>query len=219
VGQVVKYDSYDQWRAWVFDHADDEPPWDGDDPDWWGGPPQQTVEFVTRLFHHSQTDLGAYTDEQVNEGLTYLIRSEHASTVLDASIPWPMRRQCIRSMFHLFAGCFASRCSPHLSHIDERWANPLNSVCYMWWESFPVHGHPEDPAFAAADAEFIDLMARMLELDSIPCQESALHGLGHWQVHYPDRIASLIESFLATHNTLRTELVRYARSAQVGAIL
>lgn len=25
-----------------------------------------------------------------------------------------------------------------------------------------------------------------MQLDSIPCRENALHGLGHWQHHYPD---------------------------------
>jgi len=62
-------------------------------------------------------------------------------------------------------------------------------------------------------------MKKILALDSVACQESALHGLGHWHSLQPDRVESIVDGFLAAHPTTRRELVTYARSARCGCVL
>jgi hypothetical protein len=66
----------------------------------------------------------------------------------------------------------------------------------------------------------LDIMRRILDLESIPCQESALHGLNHWQSGYPDDAmesnpaVEIIDSFLKRHPDLRPELRAYALIAR-----
>jgi len=62
-------------------------------------------------------------------------------------------------------------------------------------------------------------MTNALALDSIACQESALHGLGHWHGAYPDEVEAIVDRFLAAHPTSRPELLTYARSARSGCVL
>ena len=57
----------------------------------------------------------------------------------------------------------------------------------MWWDVFPCVGEPENEEFIDRDREIVNIMEKTLELDHTACQESALHGLGHWQISYPER--------------------------------
>lgn len=82
----------------------------------------------------------------------------------------------------------------------------------------PIYGCPNDPSRAEEDNEFLGVMADILNLQSVACQESALHGLGHWQMHYPVIVAKLIDEFLARNQQLRAELRQYALSAQYGMV-
>ncbi len=50
------------------------------------------------------------------------------------------------------------------------------------------------------------------------CQEGALHGLGHWGEHAPNRAQELIDMFLSENRAARPELVAYARAARGGCI-
>jgi hypothetical protein len=61
-------------------------------------------------------------------------------------------------------------------------------------------------------------MADVLALDSVACQESALHGLGHWQAAYPHVVEATIDRFLAARPRARPELVAYARGARAGCV-
>jgi hypothetical protein len=54
---------------------------------------------------------------------------------------------------------------------------------------------------------------------NIACHESALHGLGHWQHYYPQRVGEIIDAFLMKHKVLRKELETYAVNAYTGYVL
>ena len=45
------------------------------------------------------------------------------------------------------------------------------------------------------DPDILQVMESTLQLDSIACRESALHGLGHWQHQYPQRVGEIIDKF------------------------
>jgi len=57
-----------------------------------------------------------------------------------------------------------------------------------------------------------------LELDHIACQESALHGLGHWAHSYPERVEKIVDEFLTHNENLRPELKQYALQARSGKV-
>jgi len=139
--------------------------------------------------------------------------------LLDASVPWAAQKRCIYSIHQLYEGCFARRCSPHLSHLDEPGASPLNLVCYMWWDIIPIAGRPDDPARKKFDQDILRVMEWTLQLDSIPCRESALHGLGHWQHHYPKQVGEIIDKFSMSQRELPEKLRAYMMNAYTGYVL
>jgi hypothetical protein len=181
-----------------------------------------TVEYLARAFENSESVLAPYSDSQLNQGLWYLASnacSNHMFALMDASVPWPARQKCIQSIHSLYRDCFAKRCTPHLGHLDEPGAGPLNSVCYMWWDIIPLAGQPDDPARNEMDRAILQVMDATLQLDSIACQESAFHGLGHWHLHYPEQVGEIIQGFLRHNKILPEKLRTYALSALNGCVL
>lgn len=61
-------------------------------------------------------------------------------------------------------------------------------------------------------------MERCLSPKHHACVEAALHGLGHWQLNFPERTEPIVDRFLKERDGLRPELVRYARRARDGAV-
>jgi hypothetical protein len=88
----------------------------------------------------------------------------------------------------------------------------------MWWDLLPLSGQPSVSLQKPIDSTALEVMANTLALDSIACQESALHGLGHWQSAYPAEVAKNIDHFLKENPRLRAELIRYAQSARCGCV-
>ena len=214
----------ESWIAYIFDRPVAQPEW------WFGfeGPlppepaPAEALAYMTRLCTHADVALAPYSNAQVNQGFWYLIGSGASGLALalnNSAALLPEWTRCVRSFGPLFAALFAPRCSPHLGHLDEPGADPLNLVCYMWWDIFPLIGHPDMPAHADLDAACLDVMRQTLALDNDACRENALHGLGHWLPYYPAPVEQIIADFLARTPTLRPELLAYARRAQRGAVL
>jgi hypothetical protein len=129
------------------------------------------------------------------------------------------REQVIRSCETLFRELLAPRCSPNLSHCDWHRAAPLNSICYMWWDIMPVYGGPKLDDQRALQNAALDTMGVILRLESIACQESALHGLGHWHAVFPEQTKALIDRFLQARPEIPSKLRLYAQSARYGCVL
>ena|SRR5579871_6260669 len=139
------------------------------------------------------------------------------------AVPVSDRLRCIDAMAVLFKDCFAARCSPHLGHLDEPGANPLNDICYMWWDILPLHGlehhYPQRPDSAAIDRRILSVMAQGLSLNSDACLESSLHGLDHWRPYYGKEVKQIIDNFIKAKPRLRPELRTYALTARRGYVL
>ncbi len=214
--------SFADWLRQVFDHPVADPAWYWDlESDFPMPAPPECVAYLTRLFEEPEFVLAPYSDAQLNQGLWYLVSnccSNHMLSLVEPEVAWLQRRRGIRAMAAVFERLFARRCSDHLSHIDDGGASRLNSVCYMWWDIFPAHGQPENPAHAEQDAELLAVMRQVLSLDSLPCWESALHGLGHWQMYYPAAVQQAIDDFLARVGEVRPELREYAECARQGLV-
>jgi hypothetical protein len=182
-------------------------------------PPDVQVDYLARVFEHPEEYLAPYSNAQINQSFWFLLStdSDAGDALVDANVPWSMRARCLATIPSLFERLFASRCDPGLSHLDEVRSNPLNSACYMWWDLFPTWGRPDDPTQAESDGLLLGVMSRLLGLEHEACWESALHGLGHWALHYPNQVATIVEDFLERH-ALRPELELYARAARYGCI-
>ncbi len=225
-GREIVKASFEEWLAHVFDHPPQKGSW------WWNEeaidwnvPPSDMVAFLTKTFEEAASTLKPYSDAQVAEGLWY-IGGGHcsgiASSLVDESIPLPLRKKAIKSFQNLYSDCFAVHCSSLLCHLEKTSGPPgppLNGVCYMWWDIFPINGKPEDAARAELDKECLTVMEFALGLESVACRESALHGLGHWAGDYPDFVHRVIDRFIETNPGERPELIAYAQRAREGGVL
>jgi hypothetical protein len=214
---------FDDWVAHVFDHSVTDPQWYFDlDAPVWAAPAALTLAHITRLFEKPVEYLSRYDDEQLNQGFWYLVGnsgSDHMFALTDASAPLSVRIRCVKSFTSLFRTLFAARCSSDLIHLRPAEFNPLNLACYMWWDIIPFSGAPNDPERAELDAAALSVMEEILLIESMPCRESALHGLGHWQPCYPQQVGDIIDRALSSSDPWTPDLEAYARSAQSGCVL
>src|SRR5690242_17678467 len=176
-------------------------------------PPADALGLVTRIFSNCGNFLTPFTDNQVAEGLVFIGaagQSDWMDYLYDPAIERRVRYDCIRSIETLYRDCFARRCED--IDLDGSNDNPLNSVCFMWWDRFPSGGSSpgSDAERPAVDEELIGVMARALQIEHAACQESALHGLGHWTSSSDDRVKRIIDQWLASHPSVPEKLVEYA---------
>ncbi|MFQ5567905.1 MAG: hypothetical protein ACE5EU_16255 [Paracoccaceae bacterium] len=162
-----------------------------------------------------------YSDQQIASGLKYLIDNACGGDVRLVShiaVPQSDRLELAARIDRVYTQIFAARCAPTLGHLSEEADQPLNMLCYMWWDSIVL----DTTGDARLDREFhaalIEAMGRTLAIPHPACQEGALHGLGHWGGHAPARTQALIDGYLAGNHAARPELVSYARAARSGCI-
>jgi hypothetical protein len=141
--------------------------------------------------------------------------------LLDSSVEWKLRERRIRSIYVLYRDLFAPRCSDHLGHLSSgsEAANPLNAICYMWWDVCPLPHNVHYPEKERVDPVILDVLKRTLQLESNACREGALHGLGHFGFYYPDPVHAIIDDFLGSGARIPESLREYARTARTGMIL
>jgi hypothetical protein len=203
--------------AFLFDRP---VPYRSEDSGEWPDNPEQIARLIAGTFERSGELLARFSDAQLDQGFRFLLDaggSEFMFSLVQADVPAAMRLRTLRSFVPLFEQVMAVRCSLHLSHLDEPSANPLNGICYLWWDVLPIHGCPDVAARREFDAEVLLVLERLLAIPHDACRESALHGIGHWSIYYP-HIARVVDGFLAQTPHLRPELVAYAQSAKVGGV-
>ncbi len=216
---------FEDWVERVFGHAVETQPqaWYFEPDCWsWEAPADVKLAYLARLFEDPVPPLAAFADSQIAQGLMYLLyngASDYVLSLAEPAVPAALRLDCARSIHTLFEKLLAPRCTPTLSHLDEKGGGPLNAICYMWWDIFPGVPMPADPARDDLDAAYLDAMARTLALPSPAAQESALHGLGHWRGSGRDKAEAIVDDYLARHgDTLRPALARYAAAARSACI-
>jgi hypothetical protein len=246
--------AFDDWLRYVFDRPVPEEPgeaWYWRDHAYWDSyaEPATIVRYLGALFEAAPALLQPYSDGQVAQGLGYLINnslSNYMFPLMDPDVAWAERRRAIRAMYLIFERLFDPKCSPSLAHTDaDPSTNPLNGVCFMWWDVCPLRGHfgpsPEedfilpteelfdpgprvDPHAAELEAEVLRILERTLVLKNVACQEAALHGLGHRHYAHAASVESIVDAYI--HRRLPTwpsdeagEALRgYALAARVGMV-
>ncbi len=179
------------------------------------GPDTATFERLATVFEHPAM-LEPYPEESIAQAL-WDLSSNVMFALSDQSIESDLRHRLIRSFEILFREFFALRCSPALGHLSE--GGSLNTTCYMWWDLGCWHSTPGPLAEDPLDSAYLGSMKSILSIDHAACQESALHGLGHWHREHSADVERIIDEFLAREPELRAELREYAHAARAGMVL
>ncbi|NER82907.1 MAG: hypothetical protein F6K42_25800 [Leptolyngbya sp. SIO1D8] len=215
--------SFEDWIMFVFCWPEDTSGcrwyYDFECEDW-QAPAAEIVAYMTQLFEHPATALADYSDGEIAQGLWYIASngaSDYMFALADLSVPLGDRLRCIDAFETLYREIFVPRCSTVLSHGSQSETNPLNTICYMWWDLLPIYPAPEEQA-AIFDA-ILRSQTAMLHLPSMACQEGALHGFGHWLEINEPAIQATIDHWLQQHPEICPQLQTYAQSAQSGCVL
>jgi hypothetical protein len=244
---------YEDWREYLFG-SPVGPSGFRESDDWWDeqAAPDLAVEHLTRLFESADTLPRQYPHDQIDRGLWFLAgESGHLRPLLEPPVPWARRRRGLLAIGNLYSGLLARVCTNHLGHLDRgpEPPDPLNAICYMWWDLFPTWGGERDtraemvmrpgrPSPSARSGRgrqagvggetacptsvggvLLQVMERTLRLESEPCREGALHGLGHWRAAHPERVTAIVDAWLGEEPAISSELRQYAMSARSGCVL
>lgn len=224
--------SFHDWVKHIFDHEvpeDAKQRWyynfETNFRSTWDDPLKE-LEYLTQTFEQIDLIAESYTDKQMNQALWYLVNEFFHYYIFDAveknEISNELLDRTVGSIFTVYERLFLPKCTSHLCHLmreRDSSMNPLNSICYMWWDIFPTWGQPDNEAYHQRDQLLLNVMRRTLDLDSDACREGALHGLGHWAFEYEEEVQQIIDDFLLVHPHLRPELIEYAQNARRGNVL
>jgi hypothetical protein len=180
-------------------------------------PPRDALGLMTRLFWNCGSLLAPLSDRQVAEGLVFLGSAGESAWmyyVYDPSIDRSVRFDCIRSIDAVYRDCFARRCPNSPANRSSSDLNTLDNVCFMWWDRFPSGGLPttSDEEREAVYLQLVEVMAKTLRIENAACQESALHGLGHFGGPDVKRAKVAIDDWLVSHP--HSALRAYAEAAR-----
>lgn len=217
--------TFEEWIKFIFDHPENEGKWyNRVDRDEWNtrARPLLSVKYMTTLFANAGTVLSQFSNLQLQHGLWFIAdvsTSDHTVVLfnLENEVLLIDRVNCIHSILTLYTEIFAPRCSEYLSH-QEPTHNPLNLVCYMWWDLLSAHYAANQPVRREMDDACFHVMNKILELESLACLESAIHGLGHWQRYYREKVKEIVDKFLNRNPDIDPNLREYALAAQGGHI-
>lgn len=211
---------FEDWVRGLFDHPDDWE-WHKDCGQLWHISLVNTVAHAIGLFETAGETLAPYSDHQIGQGLWALIISIDSPLceLMDHSVPEADRLRCLAAIPGVYEQVFAPRCAEVLCHLSEK-SSTLNGACYIWWDPYPSPWSTRGMT-AEENAITLAVMERALALPNAACQESALHGLGHWIERYEEcneRATGIIDAFLASGSVRRPELIEYARRARKGRV-
>jgi hypothetical protein len=216
--------TYEQWERFVFERSITASG-SSDDPDLPEGTrwdervdTRRALEYLTRLFRNPADLPRRYSRAQIDQGLHYLISpssSGHAHVLSDVRLPWSDRTACFEAMIALYEKLMAPVYKDDLGHTNH--GSGFHSACYMWWDIFPLWGGMDHPDRDRINEAVLNVCEYALGLRALSCQESALHGLGHWHLEIPEQTGPIVERFLA-----RTDINRairaYAELAAAGHV-
>lgn len=177
----------------------------------------ESVAFMSCLFENPAVHLSDISRSQVAAGLECLIQvtgSEMPLALLEPEVPINERLICCARVENIFKQIFAVHCKSALVHTSGT-NDEMNISCFLWWEHFPTFFHLGTNDGDALQAEREKVMCRILEIDSLACRESVIHGFGHL---LEDRrhVAETVLSECVMNTALEPELREYARSILTG---
>lgn len=213
---VMSIPTFDEWLAHWFASDVGDYCWDDDLS------ACEITAYLTQLFERPSILLERFSPEIINKGLWAIcgIETSYLQEMRDGDVPIAAQQRCVRAILVLYQDLFSRVCTAHYGHLD--WGpevpSPVNSICYMLWDmdqlqyvhTLPGGEHLVDPVF--------EVLSGILQLDSIACRESALHGLAHQVCDHRARVQGIIDDFLSAHPELPEPLTDYAKRAREGRV-
>lgn len=211
------YISFEDWVVWMFDRRDKEWALDVEENDipWMSNHRLLTEHFIS-LHRDPVRPLVRYSNDQIGWGLYWLYSSYAGVAVpfLNEQIPVSRQQEAIRSVAMLVAKLVPIRL-PDPETIDT---DALNNTIYMFWEIFPVWPFDPTDANRAMQEVCLEEMQVSLQVNHPVARFHALHGLGHFALQLPERVAGIIDAWLATEPVLSSVLSEYVQAARAGTV-
>jgi len=158
------------------------------------------AENCIKLFQNPAFLLEKFDSKQLENGFFDFILSPRVSLnwwVWDIKYPSELRRKLILESVNVFKEIFAK--------------NPLEHSCFMWWDCLRNFNDEKD---LEVMKWMFEALSEILKIDSVDCQMSALHGLGH--IEHSEK-KDLIKKFLKENPNFTDK--EYASAAIIGHIL
>lgn len=196
--------SFDEWIEFVFNHpvpSENADVWYWKDEWRWEADAEHIIKYCIKLFRNPNFLLEKFSPEQINKGFWFILGDVELlqGCLWDRKIDWKLREDCIMSMVGVFEQMFIQ--------------NPIEDACYMWWDLLRNFSGNQD---AKTKEAMLGALSQTLKLDSVDCQVSALHGLGHLEHNGKKKI---IEQFLKADPNLDDKMKGYAIFAMEGKVL
>lgn len=182
------------------------------------GPDEATLLRLIEVFENPTAFLKPYPDAVIDRAFWDLDGGGGGvfEVIYGTSVDWEVRLRFIRSFEIVFRELFAVRWAPALGHCDEEGSGL--TACYMWFD-FNCWLPMRDPMVSKPfDAAFLASMQAVLAIDHVACQESALHGLGHWHHKQSAAVETIIDEFVKNQRHLPERLTEYASAARRGSV-
>jgi len=215
---ALRIPSFQEWVTHCFSDPVPKITWE-DDP-----PPETAARYLVQLFEAPVAATAGLSDDRIGKGLWHICGYDgYLRFARDADVPNELQIRCMQALKILYRDLFAVRCGPHFQHLmrkgDPDQGTALDTICYMLFDLSQIEGatttigeeHLVDPIF--------DVLEYALGLDSVACQESALHVLGHLWLFHSERVPAIVDRYLAAHPDLDERLRSYAGAARVGVVL
>ena len=196
---ATRYD-FDQWIRFAFDRPVAEERWYFTEGLHFECDPSIVITYYSRLFRDPVPLLSPYNEDQIEQGLWFVVSHQLGDWLWDEEIPLRLRLDCIAAMPAMFRAFL----------IDHE----LDTSCFMWWDMLRFFG--ESPDRQILEDAMIESLDAVLQVPSRHCQMSALHGLGHLEHEGKETI---IRRFLAANAGADDEMRTYAEHAIAGSVL
>jgi len=221
--------SYDEWVAYCFEqgYADFH---SHTDESYYRAEPflelDRTIlhQYLTRLFREPSCLPQDFTREQLADGIWFIfgVGSLYAGLGMEGTLPLYSVVDFYSATGDLYVKLFDRLCCRNASDPrgDHSGTDPLDKAVFMIWDM--GGGIDLGIIFPDGRSEIVDsgfqLLDRILEeCRTSTCQLSALHGLGHLRMYYPDRVRESIDRFLASADP-PDHVAEYASRAREGPV-
>ncbi|MBX9689879.1 MAG: hypothetical protein K2X27_24425 [Candidatus Obscuribacterales bacterium] len=185
----------------------------------WFSDQEDLLNKLNLFFHSGQALLDRFGQEDLNKLLwSFLGESGLLQALFNEKLELKKRIDCIRAIKTFYQDLFEKNCADLMSNGLKEFSpehKPLNSICYMWWDIFPSWGGSEKSE-QSINKTILSLLSELLTIKHLACQESALHGLGHWHLHHGAAVEKIIDKFL--ESKMNEQLKQYALAARSGCV-
>jgi hypothetical protein len=204
--------SFDQWLNFTFSRDPQA------DAHWlvetdYTCDPTEIVRHCTTLFLEPSRHLSNFSEAQVQMGLGSISSGVWGFLrfIWAREVEEPVKDECIRSMYNLFAETFESK---------------FPDVCFFWWDQATMYNGLEAAGIAVRvdmdrySAVAIPVMERILmQLRGTVVRKSALLGLAQLHIHSSNEVERVIGTFLDAADGLDPQLRDYAEGCRFGDFL